>query len=108
MRSLFAFDYIWEIYTPAAKRRHGYYALPILYRDQLIGRIEPRREKANPDLQMLGIWFEDGVGPMEDPHFMPALASAVEAYRRFVGGERVTWPRTKLGREIAGALRRLG
>jgi uncharacterized protein YcaQ len=108
MRSLFVFDYIWEIYTPAAKRRHGYYALPILYRDRLIGRIEPRRDKANPDLQVLGIWFEHGVGPMEDPHFMPALASAVEAYRRFVGGDRVTWPRTKLGREIAGALRRLG
>ena len=60
MRTLFEFDYIWEIYTPAAKRRHGYYALPILYRDRLIGRIEPRREKANPDLQVLGIWFEDG------------------------------------------------
>ena len=45
---------------------------------------------------------------MEEPAFMPALANAVEAYRAFVGGERVTWPRTKLGREIARALRRLG
>ena len=108
MRSLFEFDYIWEIYTPAAKRRFGYYALPILFGDRLVGRIEPRREKASPDLQVRGIWFEAGFTPMEEPYFIPALATAIEAYRRFVGGRRVTWPRTKAGREIAGALRRLG
>ncbi len=108
MRTLFEFDYIWEIYTPAAKRRFGYYALPILFGDRLVGRIEPRREKASPDLQVRGIWFEADFRPMEDPYFIPALATAIEAYRRFVGGRRVTWPRTKAGREIAGALRRLG
>ena len=108
MRTLFGFDYIWEIYTPAAKRRFGYYALPILYGDRLVGRIEPRREKASPDLQVLGIWFEDGFGPMEEPDFIPALATAVEAYRAFVGGDRIRWPRTKPGRAIAGALRALG
>lgn len=107
MRTLFGFDYIWEIYTPAAKRRYGYYALPILFGDRLVGRIEPRREKANPDLQILGIWFEPGFRPMEEPQFVPALATAVDAYQRFVGGDRVTWPRTKPGREIAAALRRL-
>lgn len=108
MRTLFAFDYIWEIYTPAARRRFGYYALPILFGDRLVGRIEPRREKASPDLQVLGIWFEAGFRPMEEPHFVPALGTAIEAYRRFVGGRRVTWPRSRAGREIAGALRRLG
>lgn len=108
MRTLFGFDYIWEIYTPAAKRRFGYYALPILFGDRLVGRIEPRREKASPDLVVRGIWFEAGFRPMEEPAFVPALATAIEAYRRFVGGRRVTWPRTKAGREIAGALRRLG
>ncbi len=108
VRTLFEFDYIWEIYTPAARRRHGYYALPILFGDRLVGRIEPRREKASPDLQVLGIWFESGFAPMDEPHFVPALATAIEAYRRFVGGRRVTWPRTRAGREIAGALRRLG
>jgi hypothetical protein len=45
---------------------------------------------------------------MEEPAFVPALANAVEAYRAFVGGDRVTWPRTKVGREIGRALRRLG
>lgn len=108
MRQLFGFEYTWEVYTPAAKRRFGYYALPILFGDRLVGRIEPRREKASPDLRILGIWFESGFRPMEEPHFVPALATAVEAYRRFVGGRRVTWPRTQPGREVAAALRRLG
>jgi uncharacterized protein YcaQ len=97
-----------EIYTPAAKRRFGYYALPILFGDRLVGRIEPRREKASRDLHVLGIWFEAGFAPMEEPDFIPALASAVEAYREFVGGDRVTWPRTKAGRDVARELRRLG
>ncbi len=108
MRTLFEFDYIWEIYTPAAKRRFGYYALPILFGDRLVGRIEPRRERASADLRIRGIWFEAGFRPMEEPDFLPTLAIAVEAYRRFVGGRRVTWPRTRVGREIAGAVRRLG
>jgi uncharacterized protein YcaQ len=105
MRTLFGFDYIWEVYTPAAKRRFGYYALPILFGDRLVGRIEPRREKANPDLRIAGIWFEDGFSPVDEPGFIEALADAVEAYRRFTGAPRVTWPRTKTGRHVAAALR---
>ncbi len=37
---LFGFDYIWEVYTPEAKRRWGYYVLPILFGEELVARIE--------------------------------------------------------------------
>jgi Uncharacterized protein conserved in bacteria len=106
-KTLFGFDYIWEVYTPTAKRRFGYYALPILFGDRLVGRIEPRLTRGDRTLRIAGIWFEDGFAPMEEPDFLPALASALDAYRRFVGARSVTWPRTRPGREIAGALRRL-
>jgi uncharacterized protein YcaQ len=108
VRQVFGFDYLWEVYTPAAKRRFGYYTLPILFGDRLVGRIEPRREKSSPDLLVRGLWFEPGFEPMEAPDFIPAFAQALEDYRCFVGGRRVAWPRTRPGRDVAGALRRLG
>ncbi len=108
LQRLFDFSYIWEVYTPAAKRRHGYYALPILFGDRLVGRVEPRLERATRTLRILGIWFEDGFSPMSTTSFLTALRNALEDYRRFVGARRVTWPRTNPGRQIAGALRRLG
>ena len=106
VKGLFAFDYIWEVYIPESKRRHGYYVLPLLFGDRLVGRIEPRYERASRTLRIAGIWFEDGFGPMEEPHFVPALADALDAYCTFVGATSVTWPRTRLGRDLAGALRR--
>ena len=108
LRELWTFDYLWEVYVPAAKRRWGYYVLPILFGDRFVGRIEPRRDKSSPDLRILGAWFEHDFTPMEEPGFVPALAQALEAYRSFVGARRVTWPRTRAGRELAAAIRRLG
>jgi uncharacterized protein len=107
LRQLFGFDYAWEVYTPIAKRRWGYYVLPILFGDRLVGRFEPRFERKERKLNVLGIWFEDGFRPMEEPSFIPALKDAVEAYRSFIGARTVAWPRSRSGREIAGALRRL-
>ena len=101
LRDLFAFDYIWEVYVPAARRRHGYYVLPLLYGDRLLGRIEPRLERRTGRLHILGAWFEPGFRPMEEPHFVPALADALRDYRAFVGARAVSWPRTKIGRELA-------
>ena len=108
VKGLFGFDYIWEVYVPAPKRRHGYYVLPLLFGDRLAGRIEPRLERASRTLRIAGIWFEDGFRPMEEPNFVPALADALEAYRTFVGADSVAWPRTRPGRDLAGALRRIG
>jgi len=106
LRDLFGFDYVWEVYTPEAKRRWGYYALPILFGDRLVGRFEPRLERSTRTLRVLGIWFEDGFEPMAAPGFVPALEAALAAYTGFVGARRVTWPRTRPGRDLAGALRR--
>jgi uncharacterized protein YcaQ len=105
-RTLFGFDYIWEVYVPAAKRKWGYYVLPILFGDRLVGRIEPRLERASRTLRIAGIWFESGFSPMEEAGFLPALRDALEAYRVFVGAESVAWPHTRLGRDVTRALRR--
>jgi hypothetical protein len=107
LRALWDFDYLWEVYVPEAKRRWGYYVLPILFGDRFVGRIEPRLDRRQRTLRILGIWFEAGFEPVETPGFIPALRDALEAYRSFVGADTITWPRTRVPREIAGALRRL-
>ena len=107
LRELWAFDYLWEVYVPEPKRRWGYYVLPMLYGDRFIGRIEPRLDRKAKTLNIIGIWFEPDTAPMEDPSFVAALCDALEAYRSFVGAKKVSWPRTRPGRDLAGALRRL-
>ena len=56
IEDIFDFHYRWEVYTPLAKRKFGYYVLPILYGDKFIGRIEPVKKKDL--LEIRGIWKE--------------------------------------------------
>ncbi len=105
LRTLFDFDYVWEIYVPAAKRRWGYYVLPVLYGDRLVGRIEPRIERASDTLRIAGLWWEEGFDPLGSPGFVDAFARAIEAHRDFGGVRKVGWPRTARHRELGLALR---
>ena len=61
VEALWDYRYSWEIYTPAAKRKYGYYVLPILYGSRFIGRIEPKADRAARTLSVRGVWFEPGV-----------------------------------------------
>jgi uncharacterized protein YcaQ len=81
--------------------------LPILFGDRFVGRIEPRLDRKTRTLTILGIWFEPWLEPMEAPGFLAAFAEALEAYRSFVGATSVRWPRTRPGRDVAAALRKV-
>jgi uncharacterized protein YcaQ len=108
LRSLFGFDYLWEVYVPAAKRRWGYYVLPLLFGDRFVGRIEPRFERASRAVRILGFHWEAGFDPLAAEGFVPALAAALDAYQAFHGATRATFPRDRASRALAGAVARSG
>ncbi|HHT07344.1 MAG TPA: hypothetical protein GX006_02445 [Clostridiales bacterium] len=78
IEQLFDFYYRWEVYVPKAKRRWGYYVLPILHKSRLIGRIEPVR-RADNKLEVLNIWWEEGVG-----HPGATFEEELESFRTFL------------------------
>ncbi len=62
--ALWGFRYRLEMYVPRAKREYGYYVLPILYGDRVVGRIEPVHDRKAGVLRVDGTWWEDGVKPV--------------------------------------------
>ena len=89
--SLFEFEYVWELFVPPAKRRWGWYVLPMLFGDRLVGRIEPRIDRAGGRVQVLGLWWEDGFAPRRAEGFVHAMRDALRAYLRFGFATRIEW-----------------
>jgi uncharacterized protein YcaQ len=88
---LFDFHFVWEGFFKPEKRRWGYYVLPILFGDRLVGRIEPRIERSNERVEVLNLWWEDGFAPARADGFVHAMRDALRAYLRFAAAERVEW-----------------
>ena len=95
---LFGFDYVWELFVPPAKRRWGWYVLPIVFGDRFVGRIEPRIDRAESRVEIVDLWWEEGFAPSRADGFVDAMRDALRAYLRFAGADRLEWP-AHLGRE---------
>ena len=87
-KKLFDFEYKWEVYTPASKRRWGYYVLPILYGDDLVARLDPKLDRKTMTLEILGFWHEDDA-PVKDAQFASALAKGLIRFAKFVEAKKV-------------------
>ena len=95
IRWLFGFDYTWEVYKPAAKRKYGHYVLPVLYGDRFVARAEPIFDRKARVLTIVNWWWEAGVEP--DDAMVAALAECLAAFGRYLGAEAV-----RLGDATAG------
>ncbi|MBE7535378.1 MAG: winged helix-turn-helix domain-containing protein [Anaerolineales bacterium] len=87
-KKLFDFEYTWEVYTPAHKRRWGYYVLPILYGDDLVARLDPKLDRKTMTLEIKGFWHEDDA-PVKDADFANALAKGLTRFAKFVEAKKV-------------------
>jgi uncharacterized protein YcaQ len=85
---LFGFDYVWEVYKPEHQRKFGYYALPILWGDRLVGRFDSRLDRATNTFVILGLWLEDeALG--NDEAFAEALAGGFARFVTFLGASKL-------------------
>jgi uncharacterized protein YcaQ len=82
---IFGFSYRLEIYTPAAKRRYGYYVLPFLLGDRLVARLDLKTDRAAGVLRVQGAFAEPD-GPAADP--VEPLRRALDELARQVGVDR--------------------
>jgi uncharacterized protein YcaQ len=84
---LFDFDYIWEIYKPADKRKYGPYTLPVLYGDRLVARLDAKLDRKRQTLVTNGFWLESGFTP--DQKFGSALEAGLLSFARFLGADQI-------------------
>ena len=89
IQALFDFQYSWEIYTPAVKRKYGYYTLPIVYGDRFVGRIDSTADRKNSILHVKGLWWEEGV--RETKKMNEALEKAVKRFAKFNDAEEIAF-----------------
>ena len=61
IEAVWGFQYSWEIYTPAVKRKYGYYVLPMICGDRFVGRIEPKADRKSGIFTVQNVWLEPGV-----------------------------------------------
>lgn len=104
-KMLFNFDYAIEIYTPKEKRKYGYYVLPILHGDRLIGRIDPVMDRERGRLAIHAVFAERAV-PM-DQEAGNALADAIQNLAGFLGAKEIAYSR-RVPKGWAKTLRRFG
>ena len=86
---LFGFDYRFEAFVPAPQRKFGYYVLPVLEGERLVGRVDPKFERAEGLLKVRRVYWEPGVRATRER--VKGLKGAAERLAKFIGAAGVEW-----------------
>jgi len=90
VQRLFGFDYAFEAFVPAAKRRWGYYVMPVLDGDTLVARVDPKLDRETGTLAIRKVWWEPGVRPTRAR--LQALDAAAHRLALALGARQATLP----------------
>lgn len=82
-RDLWGFEQVLECYKPAAQRVYGYFSMPILHKDRLVGRFDPKLDRRAGVLHLLSLRLEPGVAP--DEELIAAVGSAMRDFMSWHG-----------------------
>ncbi|MDR0468988.1 MAG: winged helix DNA-binding domain-containing protein [Peptococcaceae bacterium] len=89
VKALFGFEYTWEIYTPAYKRKFGVYVLPILWGERFVGRIEAVCERKTDTLAVKNVWYESGV--RQTAKLQKAIDGCLKRFSKFNGCKAIQY-----------------
>jgi uncharacterized protein YcaQ len=87
---LFGFDYRFEAFVPEAQRQYGYYVLPILEGDALVGRLDAKQHRDRGALEVKGLWWEPRIRPGKAR--LRRLDRALEELAGRIGAQSVERP----------------
>ncbi len=87
IKELFNFDYKWEVYTPASKRKYGYYVLPVLYGNSFVARFEPVLDKKKKTLIIKNWWWESEIKTNDDMN--NALIKCLNDFLKYTEMEKI-------------------
>ncbi len=93
VREVFGFDYQIECYVPEFKRQFGYFCLPILYRDNFVGRVDCKAHRATAVLEIRSMHIENEI----DDGFSDALNGALQDFAKFNGCQRLEVDASRAG-----------
>ncbi len=94
-----------EAYLPAAKRTYGYFCLPILHKDRLVGRFDPKLERAHGRLRLKALYLEPGVKP--DEELVAGVAAAMRDFLAFHSARELVIEKSQpaaFGKKLLAAL----
>jgi uncharacterized protein len=94
LRTIFDFNYSWEVYKPASKLIYGHYVLPVLYGDRFIARFEPLCAKKSGVFTINNWWWEEGVSLDKD--MQTALIVCMQEFAHYLNTDEI-----KIGTAIA-------
>jgi uncharacterized protein YcaQ len=81
LQTIFDFDYQVECYVPEAKRKYGYFTLPVLYRGKFVARLDPKADRATKTFHIRSIHFEKGF--KQDEYFNHVFAKKLKQFAAF-------------------------